>query len=79
MENRELAIDVQFSSIRRKNIAENYLKLKSIVEKVIFCGRQGIHLRGHRDNNPNVQESALANHGNFLAFLHSMLMLVMML
>ena len=79
MENRELAIDVQFSSIRRKNIAENHLKLKSIVETIIFCGRQGIRLRGHRDNNPNIQENALANHGNLLALLHSVLMLVMML
>ena len=43
---------------------------KSIVETIIFCGRQGIPLRGHRDNNPNVQENVLANHGNFLALLH---------
>ena len=70
MENRELAIDAQLSSIRRENIAKNRLKLKSIVETIIFCGRQGIPLRGHRDNNPNVQENALANHGNFLALLH---------
>ena len=76
MENRELAIDVKFSSIRRKNIAET---IKSIVETIIFCGRQGIRLRGHCDNNPNVQENFLANHGNFLALLHSVLMLVMML
>ena len=27
-------------------------------------------MRGHRDNNLNVQENALANHGNFLALLH---------
>ena len=27
-------------------------------------------MRGHRDDNPNVQENPLANHGNFLALLH---------
>ena len=70
MENRELAINAQLNSIRRENIAENRLKLKSIVETIIFCGRQGIPLRGHHDNNPNVQENALANHGNFLALIH---------
>ncbi len=70
MENKALAIDAQLSSIRRKHIAENRLKLKSIVETVILCGRQGIPLRGHRDDNPDVQETPLANHGNFLALLH---------
>ena len=69
MENKALGIDAQLSSMRR-NIAENRLKLKSIVETVILCGRQGIPLRGHRDDNPHVQQDPLANHGNFLALLH---------
>lgn len=43
------------------------MKLKSIVETVIFCGRQGITLRGHRDDGPSLQTSA--NHGNFQALL----------
>ena len=69
MENKAPGIDAQLSSMRR-NIAENRLKLKSIVETVILCGRQGIPLRGHRDDNPHVQQDPLANHGNFLALLH---------
>ena len=70
MENKALGIDAQLSSMRKRNIAENRLKLKSIVETVILCGRQGIPLRGHRDDNPHVQQDPLANHGNFLALLH---------
>ena len=68
MENKALAIDTQLISMRRKHIAENRLKLKSIVETVILCGRQGIPLRGHRDDNPSVQQDPLANHGNFCSF-----------
>ena len=70
MENKALGVDAQLSSIRIRNIAENCLNLKSIVETVILCGRQGIPLRGHRDENPHVQQDPLANDGNFLALLH---------
>lgn len=70
MKIREVAIDAQLSSMRRKNIVKNRLKLNSIVETVILCGRQGIPFRGRRDDNPHVQENYHANHGNFLALLH---------
>ena len=70
MENKALAIDTQLSSMRRKHISENRMKLKSTVEMIILCGRQGIPLRGHRDDNPAVQQNPLANPGNFLALLH---------
>ena len=70
MEHKALAIDTQLSSIRRKHVAENRLKLKSIVETVIVCGRQGIPFRGHRDDSPAIQQTPLANPGNFFALLH---------
>ena len=70
MENKSQGFDTQLSSIRRGNVAENRLKLKSIVETIILCGREGIPLGGHRNDNPNVQEEVLANRGNFLALLH---------
>ena len=69
MENKTLAVNSQLSSIRREYIAQNRIKLKSIVKRVIFCGRQGIPLRGHCDANPSIQENPLSNHGNFLALL----------
>ena len=37
---------------------------------MIFCGRQGLAFRGHRDDTPAVREDPDANHGNFLALLH---------
>ena len=69
MENPEIAIDRRLSSERSKRAAENHLKLRSIAETVIFCGRQGLTFRGHRDDMPAVREDPVANHGNFLALL----------
>ena len=40
------------------------------METVIFCGREGIPLIGHCDDNSAVQQDSLANHSNFLASLH---------
>ena len=64
-----LAIDQQLSTLRQERIAQNRLKLRSIVETVILCGRQGIALRGHRDDQTHVESDPLSNHGNFLALL----------
>ena len=70
MKNPEVAVDRRLSSERSKRAAENQLKLQSIAETVIFCGRQGLAFRGHRDDTPAVREDPDANHGNFLALLH---------
>ena len=45
------------------------MKIWSIAETIIFCGRQGIALRGRRDNKPTVEEDPSGNCGNFLALL----------
>ena len=50
-----LAIDQQLSTLRQERIAQNRLKLRSIVETVILCGRQGIALRGQRDDQTHVE------------------------
>ena len=68
-QNKALAIDQQINIFRQERIAENRVKLRSIVETIIFCGRQGIALRGHRDDQTNVESNPLSNHGNFLALL----------
>ncbi|CAI6355649.1 unnamed protein product [Macrosiphum euphorbiae] len=34
---------------RMKQVTENRLRLKPIIETVVLCGRQNISLRGHRD------------------------------
>ena len=63
-----LSIDRQLS-IQRTAAVQNRAKLRSIVETIIFCGRQGLSLRGHRDDHTSVNADPLANHGNFLALL----------
>ena len=44
----------------------NKLALRSIVECVIFCGKQGISFRGHRDD---ATASDPTNRGNFISLL----------
>ena len=70
MDNQSLRIDHQLSSVRDKQAADNRCKLRSIIETIFFCGRQGIALRGHRDDSLAVSENPESNHGNFLALLH---------
>ena len=48
-QNNILLIDHQLNTLTRANSTEP-CKLWSIVETIIFCRRQGITLRGHRDN-----------------------------
>ena len=40
--------------------------LKSIVDCIIYCGKQGISFRGHRDD---ATTDASSNRGNFIALL----------
>ncbi len=65
MEQRVQPIDMLLSTAAAKQIAENRLKLKSILKTVILCGRQNLSLRGHRDHST----STSVNKGNFLALL----------
>ena len=58
----------QIDNQRMSQITENRLRLKPIVESVIFLGRQNIALRGHRDDGP-LQIEGLENEGNFRELL----------
>lgn len=40
-----------------------------VIESVIFCGRQGIALRGHRDFRTLTTENPIENDGNFKALM----------
>jgi len=44
--------------------------LKSIAETIIFCGQQGLALRGHRDDLICQETAPHANPGNFIALLN---------
>jgi hypothetical protein len=52
----------------QKQIAENRTFLASIIKCILFCGRQGIPLRGHRDDGK--EEITEKNQGNFKALLN---------
>ena len=56
-----------------ERIKKNRLKLTSIFETVLFCGRNNIALRGHRDNATDVKKDTYTSenpsHGNFRALL----------
>ena len=46
----------------------NREKLSSIIKTVLFCGRQGLPLRGHREDGEPIDEPII-NDGNFRALL----------
>ena len=70
MESKQMPVDRQLSKIQALTVAKNKEKLKSIVETIIFCGRQGIALRGHCDNHTCQGDVPHANPGNFIALLN---------
>ena len=70
VEKKQLPVDQQLSKVKAEGIGENKEKLKRIAETVIFCGQQGIALRGHHDDWKHVEESSEVNPGNFTLLLH---------
>lgn len=64
-------ISVQLNSAKRVEIEKNRKLLSSIVETIIFVGRQEIACRGHRDAGPITVESPVHNDGNFRALTFS--------
>lgn len=71
MTGRRDSIAVQLNKDLAHSIETNKQKLASIVETIVFCGRQNIPLRGHRDSGTDVEgcQSPTTNHGNFRALL----------
>ena len=57
----------------RNQVAENRSKLMPIIDSIIFCGRLGIPLRGHRDDSkyhPDAGEYSTGGVGNFIELLN---------
>ena len=63
-EGKEEPINRQLDRKSSERVAENRIKLFSIVKTIIFCGKQNISLRGHRDDSKYLNEDE-GNHGNF--------------
>ena len=65
----------ELDQTRSDEANRNRIILRSIVKTILFCGRQNISLRGHRDDGPvilnAVDESVYGdnNQGNFRALL----------
>ena len=69
MEKKIEPINIALNSSLSQQIIENRLKLAPIIETIIFCGRQGLALRGHRDFGNFQLEDPDENDGNFRALL----------
>ena len=66
-------IEVLVDTNRQKKIAENRKKLVPIVQAIIYSGRQGQALRGHRDDSQyhgEVGEFSCGRVGNFVELLN---------
>ncbi|CAN7939947.1 unnamed protein product [Ixodes hexagonus] len=59
------SVKERMDSAARVQRQTNPMNLMSNIEVVLFCGRQGIALRGHRDAGPLTLEDPLENDGNF--------------
>lgn len=64
-------ISVQLDTVKRNEIEQNRKILSSIIKTLIYCGRQEIALRGHRDSGIILSDTvfALENDGNFRSLL----------
>ena len=63
----ETSIENRLKQVTETEIANNRYIIKSIADAVLFCGKQCIALRGHRDD--STADSQSYNKGNFLALL----------
>jgi hypothetical protein len=62
-------IEVMLDNRIKKEIEENRTKLASIADAVLYCGRLGLPLRGHRDDSkyhPEVGQYSSGGVGNFI-------------
>ena len=63
-------VALQLDKNRKLQIEENRRRIAPIVETVLFCGRQGLALRGHNDSGRiESLEMPVVNDGNFRALL----------
>ncbi|XP_057290258.1 52 kDa repressor of the inhibitor of the protein kinase-like [Hydractinia symbiolongicarpus] len=72
VEGKSQPIDVLIDNQRKTVVLENRKKLIPITDAIILCGRQGIALRGHRDDakyHPAPGEYLVGRTGNFVELL----------
>ncbi len=66
------AINVMFDKEAQKRMEDNQKVIESLLKIVMLCGKQGLALRGHRDDPWTEQEEDhdVQNHGNFIELIH---------
>ena len=65
--NSSLAVANMLDKEREEQISQNTSVIRSLFECVLFCGRQGLAFRGHRDDSRYFENDKL---GNFLELVH---------
>ena len=69
VQRKEKQVHVMMDTMRKTRINNNREKMKSIFKTVIFCGKQNIAFRGHRDDASARESKELCNTGNFQQLL----------
>lgn len=70
LEGKKNPIDQDLDRGLREQIAKNRKNLTPVITTVIWCGRQGVALRGHRDGGRiDLSREPVENEGNFKALL----------
>eukprot|EP00112_Aurelia_sp_Birch-Aquarium-sp1_P013364 Seg2834.3 transcript_id=Seg2834.3/GoldUCD/mRNA.D3Y31 product="52 kDa repressor of the inhibitor of the protein kinase" protein_id=Seg2834.3/GoldUCD/D3Y31 len=69
VQSKEKQVDVMMDTVRKTRINNNREKMKSIFKTVIFCGKQNIAFRGHRDDASARKSKEIYNTGNFQQLL----------
>lgn len=64
-----VSIDLQLNKAKKIEIEQNRKVMSSIIETIIFIGRQEIACRGHRDSGLLSLEYPISNDGNFRSLL----------
>ena len=72
MSGQQSDIQQRMSKSLAERILTNRQKLSSIMKTILFCGRQNIALRGHRDSALDIERDVddSQNHGKFVALLN---------
>ena len=65
-ENQSKAIDVMLHTKLMERLEHNQHVIESLLKVVILCGKQGLALRGHRDDLVDWKDEASSNEGNFI-------------
>ncbi|XP_025414537.1 uncharacterized protein LOC112686475 [Sipha flava] len=64
------SIEVQVNDNLKKEIQENQNRIIPMIKTVLFCGKQGIALRGHRDRGIiGIEDDKMHNYDNFRQLL----------